>query len=133
MTVNETTNEKGEKMKAKCECADKACPVCNGQCHIDGKVTLYRVDMIDRTGTLFCEACADDAMESGLFTDDEPEQEPEEGDITTEDREHWYQYGKLYLEGNEAELRAKMEADKFWPSVWFISDHGNAHPITLEN
>lgn len=34
---------------------------------------LYRVDMDDESGTLFCEHCAEDAMESGVFTsrDDE--------------------------------------------------------------
>lgn len=31
----------------------------------------------------------------------------------------------------EAALRHLMEADSFWPSVWWISDHGNAHRIDL--
>ena len=30
-------------------------------------MTLRRVDMEDRTGTVFCEACGADAMESGVF------------------------------------------------------------------
>jgi hypothetical protein len=40
-----------------------------GKCHEQACVTLYRVDMEDRTGTDFCEQCAADAMESGVFTD----------------------------------------------------------------
>lgn len=61
--------------------------------------------------------------------DDEPE--VEEGDITTEDHTRWYQYDKLYFTGDEKGLLKKMNKDKFWPNVWFISDHGNAHLVTL--
>jgi len=32
---------------------------------------------------------------------------------------------------HKAALRAYMERTQFWPNVWFISDHGNAHLITL--
>lgn len=60
---------------------------------------------------------------------DEPS-EPGEDDITTSDHTHWYQYGKLYFTGDEKGLKRKMGKDKFWPNVWFISDHGNAHLIT---
>lgn len=63
----------------------------------------------------------------GLGHDDEPD----EDDITTGDHHRWYQSGKLYFTGDEAGLRAKMEQDKFWPNVWFISDHGNSHLITV--
>ena len=31
------------------------------------KLTVFRVDMDDRTGTAFCWPCAEDAMQSGLF------------------------------------------------------------------
>jgi hypothetical protein len=78
---------------------------------------------------------------------DEPS-EPEEGDITTEDHLHFYQYGKLYLEvpatainpvtkleyepSYKRRLKAKMDQDQFWPNVWFISDHGNAHLMDLK-
>lgn len=59
--------------QVKCECADAMCPVHRGEsCQWSGgkpsTTILYRVDMEDRTGTLFCEGCADDAMESGLFS-----------------------------------------------------------------
>ena len=60
----------------KCECADKGCPVHKGtDCRKTSAdfetqmVRLYRVDMDDEAGTLFCDLCADDACESGLFSD----------------------------------------------------------------
>lgn len=58
-------------MPNKCECADSHCPGHRGYavCPHDATATLYRVDMEDRTGTLFCSECLDDAMMSGLFTD----------------------------------------------------------------
>lgn len=53
-----------------CECSDVGCPVHHGQavCLSKAKTTVYRVDMEDHTGTRMCEACAGDAMDSGLFT-----------------------------------------------------------------
>jgi hypothetical protein len=57
--------------------------------------------------------------------------EPEEGDIVTTDHEHWYQDGKLVVTGDENDVREYMDDERFWPNVWFISDHGNAHLITL--
>ncbi len=62
-----TTSEK----RLICECSDKGCPVHTNQPHCAYAYdlrALYRVDMEDRTGTLMCPLCADDAMESGLFT-----------------------------------------------------------------
>jgi hypothetical protein len=86
--------------------------------------------------------------------------EPEEEDITTEDHEKFYQSGRLVIEQdrrrNEIDPRPRflltlgkgqqryidtddyrvavrlyMELTKFWPNVWFISDHGNAHLLTI--
>lgn len=51
----------------RCQCADPLCPVCAGKCHNRATETLYRVDMEDETGTAFCDACASDAYDSGLF------------------------------------------------------------------
>lgn len=66
-----------------CECADPGCPAAGHviePCDLrgvtqriaccNGKTSrlLFRVDMQDLTGTLFCEGCAEDALESGLFT-----------------------------------------------------------------
>ena len=67
-------------MLAHCQCVDSGCPVQHGPwsrdrqfpCHGVASITLYRVDMDDETGTLFCEACADDAADSGLFSCDPP-------------------------------------------------------------
>jgi hypothetical protein len=52
-----------------CECRDAGCPVHRGDatCNREAAIALYRVDMIDRTGTKFCDDCADDAFASGLF------------------------------------------------------------------
>lgn len=62
---------------------------------------------------------------------DGPE-EPDEDSITTEDGIHWYQYGKLYHTGDRKSLEAKMDKDQFWPSVYSVSDHGNAEPVTFK-
>ena len=64
----------------------------------------------------------------------EPE-EPEEGDLVTEDNQHFYQDGKMVLDvGPDAstqtvwrELNRHMDKEKFYPNVWWISDHGNWH------
>lgn len=57
--------------KHTCECGDVGCPVHKGKEHCEkgARVCLRRVDMDDETGTLFCEACAADAQDSGLFGD----------------------------------------------------------------
>lgn len=105
----------------------------------------------------FIEECIADATadhECPNDPDAEPS-EPEDGDITTQDHENFYQSGKLVLwveSGDRwfgrlspiviseplgtfadcnAALRAYMERVQFWPNAWFISDHGNAHLIDL--
>lgn len=80
--------------------------------------------------------CAEHCDECGayLYGPEEP-QEPGEDDLTTSDHIHVYQYGKLVLETMpetfEADVQAFMDREQFWPNVWFISDHGNAHLLTL--
>jgi len=56
-------------MTPKCECSNRGCPVHKGvsECSGVATATLYRIDMEDRTGTLMCDDCADDAYDSGLF------------------------------------------------------------------
>lgn len=56
-------------MTHKCECSDPGCPACKGKCTHNAKSCLVRVDMEDETGTLFCDKCAADAMDSGLFSE----------------------------------------------------------------
>lgn len=50
-----------------CECSDGGCLCCHGQCSNQSTVVLYRIDMEDKSGVAFCDGCADDAMESGVF------------------------------------------------------------------
>ncbi len=61
---------------------------------------------------------------------EQEDDEPGEDDITTEDHQHWYNYGKLYHTGDAKSLKAKMDKEGWWPNVFFISDHGNAHLIS---
>lgn len=53
----------------RCECHDKGCPAHQGadECNSTSRITLYRIDMEDHTGTPMCDYCADDAFESGVF------------------------------------------------------------------
>ena len=51
----------------KCEDTDKGCPNCKGKCLSQAETTLIRTDREDKTGVLFCDACAVDALDSGLF------------------------------------------------------------------
>lgn len=50
-----------------CEDSDQGCVFCAGRCTRDSEVTLYRIDMIDQSGTEFCVVCAEDALQSGCF------------------------------------------------------------------
>ncbi len=58
---------------ARCECGDRECPAHTNKysCDNEGKVLVFRIDMNDQSGTLMCEECADDAIESGIFTYEE--------------------------------------------------------------
>lgn len=63
---------------AKCWCCDSGCPVHKGShCDAEATIRLYRVDMEhDVYGTAFCDGCAEDALESGLYvTESELEDE----------------------------------------------------------
>lgn len=53
-----------------CECSDSNCEAHRGDdiCSKPVSTILYRVDMVDKTGTAMCDDCADDASASGLFT-----------------------------------------------------------------
>lgn len=69
-------------MAAHCECTDPGCPVHKGtsSCARESLTTLYRVDTADETGTAMCEACADDAMASGLFSTVEGDDEDDDSE-----------------------------------------------------
>jgi hypothetical protein len=55
-----------------CQCSDPGCPIhhTHSDCTHPATTTLYRIDMQDETGTPMCEGCAEDAFESGVFTDE---------------------------------------------------------------
>lgn len=58
--------------RAVCECADPGCPEHKGRSYcLRSPIThvIYRVDMMDTSGTAMCPQCADDALESGLYAD----------------------------------------------------------------
>lgn len=60
--------------KLNCECADPGClhHMGTAACHTPVGRTriLYRVDMEDETGTRMCAPCREDALESGLFSEE---------------------------------------------------------------
>lgn len=58
------------KWAEECGCCDPGCNVHDGfnSCRNEAKVTVYRTDMLDVSGTKMCRKCAMDALESGVFT-----------------------------------------------------------------
>lgn len=64
--------------------------------------------------------------------------EPQEGDWVTGDHISVYEYGgprRLVVrttpeEFNQA-VRGTMQLHGYFPDVWFISDHGNAHLLNV--
>jgi hypothetical protein len=64
--------------------------------------------------------------------------EPEEGDYTTGDYSKFYQYGKLVVQADidaddwRPAVQAHMDKEQFFPNVWCISDHGNAHLLSMD-
>lgn len=67
--------------------------------------------------------------------EDEDSSEPAEDDLITSDHSEFYQNGRLRLtvDPDADELAmwkaidAHMKKSNFYPNVWFVSDHGNAH------
>ena len=71
MIVNVYNNREECEMRKRCECEDSLCPVHVGKsCAERAQLTLFRVDMEDRTGVRFCDACGTDALESDVFSVD---------------------------------------------------------------
>ena len=98
----------------------------------------------DEDKPVLCDPCAEKAFLSAWagnvkgFEDvaNDAFDEPEEGDYTTEDHGRFCQFGKLAVVVDEIEewphmLKAHMDREQFWPNVWFVSDHGNAHLIDM--
>jgi hypothetical protein len=80
------------------------------------------------------------------FEDEHGIEEFEGEEEETQPDEHedifWQDYGTLGSDGgffyagkeiakNDAELKVWMEKNKYWPNVWFVSDHGNISPYSL--
>lgn len=61
-------------MPTQCECSDPGCPVHRGksECHLRAKYNVFRIDTEDKTGTFMCQGCMEDAMDSGVFSDENP-------------------------------------------------------------
>lgn len=71
MTTKNQRGARGPRIARVCRCGDRGCSAHKGigSCDAPASTVLYRVDMIDRTGTDFCAACAEDADASTLYSD----------------------------------------------------------------
>ena len=58
----------GASMVLRCRCLDLNCPACHRGCLRPAFVKLYRADLDDEIGTVFCDRCAVAALKSGVFT-----------------------------------------------------------------
>lgn len=60
----------------------------------------------------------------------------EEGDYSTADYAHFFQFGVLVVKVPNGEdwrphVKAHMDRERFWSDVWYISDHGNEILLSL--
>ena len=62
--------------------------------------------------------------------DEDPGDVPGEEDIFSNDPAGPFYYLRARIAEDRAKLRRWMSEHKYFPSVWFVSDHGNPHPIT---
>ena len=93
--------------------------------------------MTERAEDDICEECGE--YEHDCECHQEPE--PQQGDwITNDYRTFWEHDGKGRFtvpdSDDDAWLRAvkdRMDRDHFWPTVWFVSDHGNYHLLRLRD
>ena len=63
-----SVDREGARMIPRCRCLDLNCPVCHRECLRPAFVKLYRTDLDDEIGTVFCDRCAVAALKSGVFT-----------------------------------------------------------------
>ena len=74
-------------------------------------------------------------------SDDQDPTEPSECDLVTTDHVHFYERGMskgvvLTIdedaeESMTSQLKHFMDKNRFWPNVWFLSEHGNYHLMCL--
>lgn len=95
-----------------CECSDLCCPAHKGKCcKALVKTVLWRIDMEDVTGTAFCEACAEDASEHGLFTDHEPLPKQYIGDGIYVEFDGWQLSLSVPAEASRAGVEQRIHLD----------------------
>jgi hypothetical protein len=102
-------------------------------------------EAFDGDEELVCDECQEDD-ENERQDDEEIIDEPCEGDLVTEDHLRFYTVGGSYRwplslahpdvtveedEDCQEVVKAYMDKQSFWPNVWFVSDHGNWHLLTL--
>jgi len=70
------------------------------------------------------------------FRDDMEDEGPQEGDWVTDDHHTFREHdgrGVFHVDLESdmwKQIEAEMAARRFWPNVWFVSDHGNARVMT---
>ncbi len=122
------------------------CPSCaNGQngslaseTTDDKQWRLVAAGVNDEDDNMICSHCGGKIESSYGDLDESESDNPQEGDYTTMDHIHFYCDGKLVLtipEGEEEELYLSQhfEEEGYYPNIWFISDHGNAHQFYVES
>lgn len=62
----------------------------------------------------------------------EEAQGPGEEDVTADSPDGPFFYLRKKVAEDQDELREWMEREQYYPNVWWISDHGNAHRVTLD-
>jgi hypothetical protein len=84
-----------------------------------------------------CDNCSDDAVQ---IQEDDPPTEPDEEDLLTSDHIKFFRRGFEHKgpvvtvrEGQDwrRELKRYMLRERWYPNVWFVSDHGNSHLLNL--
>jgi hypothetical protein len=75
--------------------------------------------------------------EEGGEAEPADEYDPMNGDYSTPDYHLWYQYGKLALTTDPdnwgPQLQEHMDADKFWPSAWYIGERGDENLLSIKH
>ena len=59
--------------KKRCQCQERSCPVCLGNCPRIARKTLWSPDLGEYAPVEFCARCGANAVASGAFTDLNPD------------------------------------------------------------
>lgn len=63
---------------------------------------------------------------------EEEKKEPGEEDVVCGGHDGPFYYGGKRIATTAEELHDWMKNERYWPDVWLVNDHGNAHVITIE-